>query len=65
MANMGDLKPQTAIREFTIARSAQEVVDELICTLRPDITVILGGPEVSYEADEQEITHLADFVITG
>jgi radical SAM superfamily enzyme YgiQ (UPF0313 family) len=104
LANMGDLKPQTAIREFTIARSAQEVVDELICTLkdegpaseqetacspiigfgvyiwnvrqttavvrllkatRPDITVILGGPEVSYEADEQEITHLADFVITG
>lgn len=33
--------------------------------LRPDITVILGGPEVSYETDEQPIVALADHVITG
>lgn len=33
--------------------------------LRPDITVILGGPEVSYETDRQEIVRLADFVVTG
>ncbi|MBV8779948.1 MAG: DUF4080 domain-containing protein, partial [Phycisphaerae bacterium] len=33
--------------------------------LRPDITIILGGPEVSYETAEQRIAQLADFVITG
>ncbi len=33
--------------------------------LRPDITVILGGPEVSHETDQQEIARLADLVITG
>ncbi len=104
LANMGDLKPRTVIREFSIARNSQEIVDELLFTLkgesavsgrnmsilqiigfgvyiwnvyqtasvvrllkavRPDIKVILGGPEVSYETDEQEITRLADFVITG
>lgn len=104
LANMGDLKPQTAIREFTIARKPREVVDELLATLdgqapvseressrpqvigfgvyiwnvcqtlavirllkaaRPDIAVILGGPEVSYETDDQEIIRLADHVITG
>jgi radical SAM superfamily enzyme YgiQ (UPF0313 family) len=33
--------------------------------VRPDIKVVLGGPEVSYETDEQEIVRLADYVITG
>lgn len=33
--------------------------------LRPDLTIILGGPEVSYETESQEITRLADHVITG
>lgn len=37
----------------------------LLKKLRPDITVILGGPEVSYETDQQAITALADHVITG
>ena len=32
---------------------------------RPDITVVLGGPEVSHETQQQPITSLADFVITG
>ena len=98
LANMGDLKPRTALREFTIARKPQEVVDELLATLgdaalgavqiigfgvyiwnvtqttelvrrlkaaRPSIRVVLGGPEVSHEVEEQEIVALADFVITG
>ncbi len=30
LANMGDLRAQTALREFTIARQAQDVVDELL-----------------------------------
>ncbi len=33
--------------------------------LRPDIKIILGGPEVSHETDHQEICQLADFTITG
>lgn len=41
---------------------------ELVATLkrlRPDVMVILGGPEVSYETEQQEIARLADCVITG
>jgi len=41
---------------------------EVVATLkrvRPDITLILGGPEVSYEAETQPIVQLADYVITG
>jgi len=32
---------------------------------RPDVIVVLGGPEVSFETDQQEIARLADYVITG
>jgi Radical SAM superfamily/Protein of unknown function (DUF4080) len=98
LANMGDLRAQTALREFTIARKPQELVDELLgsfgqpapgsvpiigfgvyiwnvtqtCEVvrllkqqRPDIKIVLGGPEVSHEVNEQEIVRLADHVITG
>lgn len=33
--------------------------------LRPDLKIILGGPEVSYETENQPIVALADHVITG
>jgi radical SAM superfamily enzyme YgiQ (UPF0313 family) len=33
--------------------------------VRPEIIIVLGGPEVSYEVDQQRITELADYVITG
>jgi len=33
--------------------------------IRPEIKIILGGPEVSYETEEQKIIQLADHVITG
>lgn len=33
--------------------------------LRPDLVIILGGPEVSYEAADLEICGLADYVISG
>lgn len=46
------------------AEPATKVVAELK-RLRPDITIVVGGPEVSYETDQQEICRLADFVITG
>ncbi|HYD61443.1 MAG TPA: DUF4080 domain-containing protein [Noviherbaspirillum sp.] len=31
----------------------------------PEIVVVLGGPEVSYETQEQQIAQLADYVVTG
>ena len=41
---------------------------EVVATLkrvRPEVIIVLGGPEVSYETGEQEIVRLADYVITG
>ena len=37
----------------------------LLKRIRPELIIILGGPEVSYETDGQEIVALADQVITG
>lgn len=37
----------------------------LIKQVRPDIVVVVGGPEVSYEQEAQEICRLADYVIAG
>jgi len=107
LVNMGELRPLTVLREFTIATPAQQVVDALLQVLdgaadgtvaehavapgvqivgfgvyiwnvrqtaavlrllkavRPQIKVVLGGPEVSHELDGQEIVELADYVITG
>lgn len=33
--------------------------------VRPDLLIVVGGPEVSYECEEQEICALADYTITG
>ena len=41
-----------------------EVVS-LLKRVAPEICIILGGPEVSYETEGQEIVRLADHVITG
>jgi radical SAM superfamily enzyme YgiQ (UPF0313 family) len=38
---------------------------EILKRIRPDLTVILGGPEVSYETESQRVVQLADYVITG
>jgi len=91
LANMGELRSQTELVEFTINQPTLEIVDAILArqprivglgvyiwiadeTLRvvadlkrvaPDVIVVLGGPEVSYEANQQEICHLADFVISG
>ena len=34
-------------------------------TLAPELIIVLGGPEVSYETAEQRICALADYVVTG
>jgi hypothetical protein len=37
----------------------------LLKSIAPDVIVILGGPEVSYETESQRICALADYVVTG
>lgn len=91
LANMGELQPQTQIREFVIGTKTSEIVEQLLATqpriigfgvyiwnaeettrvvamlkrVAPQVRLILGGPEVSYEAGEQPIVQLADYLITG
>lgn len=43
---------------------ATEVV-ALLKQLRPDVCVVLGGPEVSHELEGQRLVGLADYVIAG
>jgi len=37
----------------------------LLKQIAPEVVVVVGGPEVSYEVGEQRICGLADYVITG
>jgi radical SAM superfamily enzyme YgiQ (UPF0313 family) len=48
---------------WNAAESARLVAD--LKRVRPDVIVILGGPEVSYETEQQGIVRDADYVITG
>lgn len=48
---------------WNVEQSTRLVAD--LKALAPDICIILGGPEVSYETTEQEIYRLADYVVTG
>lgn len=89
------LQASTVLREFTLQRPPQAIVDALLAELqepgtqviglgvyiwnvqqttevvrllkaaRPNLKIVLGGPEVSHETQAQEIVALADFVITG
>ena len=46
------------------AKESLELV-RIIKAVRPDVVVVVGGPEVSYEVEKQEITGLADYVVIG
>lgn len=48
---------------WNISQSLQLV--RILKKIRPELVIILGGPEVSYEYREQEIVKLADYTITG
>lgn len=37
----------------------------MLKAVRPDLIIVLGGPEVSYESGEQAICAAADYTITG
>ncbi len=90
-ANLGELREEAHIEEFTINQRPIDAVEkvlayepsivgvsvyiwnvepslEFIATLkrlRPDITVVVGGPEVSHEIEGQPLVDEADFVIAG
>src|SRR3569832_2462738 len=40
-------------------------VVSLLKRVAPQVAIVLGGPEVSYETEQQPIVQLADYVITG
>jgi len=91
LANLGELRSQAKLIEFTIEQRPIDIVESVLAhdpkivgfgvyiwnvtqttevvallkAIRPDITVVLGGPEVSYEFDAQRIVQLADYLITG
>jgi radical SAM superfamily enzyme YgiQ (UPF0313 family) len=46
------------------AVQAEQLV-AMLKRVRPDVIVIIGGPEVSHEIDQQQICHHADYVVTG
>jgi hypothetical protein len=46
------------------ARESEELV-AILKQLRPDIVVVLGGPEVSHEQEAQRIVAQADYLIPG
>ncbi len=48
---------------WNVAETTQLV--RLLKAVRPDVKLVLGGPEVSFEIEQQEICRLADHVITG
>lgn len=91
LANMGELRDATELREYNISGRPIDIVEnllqakpriigfgvyiwnveqvtqviKLLTTLAPDIHIVLGGPEVSYEYEQQDIVRHADYLITG
>ncbi len=62
------LTPELTIVGFGVyiwnVTQTTEVI-RLLKVIRPDIHVVIGGPEVSYETEDQVITKLADHLVTG
>ena len=38
---------------------------KILKRVAPEIIIVLGGPEISYETEEQEIAKFADYIISG
>ncbi|PTX92339.1 B12-binding domain-containing radical SAM protein [Opitutus sp. ER46] len=91
LANLGELRPQARLEEFTISQRPLEIAERILAheprivglgvyiwnvgpttevvallkRIRPDLIVVLGGPEVSHETGVQDIVRFADYTITG
>lgn len=91
LANIEEFAERTCLREYTLKKDPQEIVDELLAlepclvgfgiyiwntkpTLevirrlkkaKPDLCVVVGGPEVSHEIETQEYFHLVDHIFKG
>lgn len=90
-ANLGELRTQAQIAEFTIDQRPADIAEKLLALkprilglgvyiwnaeqtnrlvailkrIAPDLIIVLGGPEVSYEQAGQPSVELADYVIAG
>ncbi|HOJ32118.1 MAG TPA: DUF4080 domain-containing protein [Candidatus Hydrogenedentes bacterium] len=40
-------------------------VAEVLKALRPDIILVVGGPEISYEYEKERLFHVADYLVQG
>lgn len=91
LANLGGLRGQAELAEFTIEQRPGDIAEqilaraprilglgvyiwnaretaELVAVLKrvaPELVIVLGGPEVSYEPEGQVLVELADHVIAG
>lgn len=91
LANMEELRPQTALREFSLGIRERDVVEAIlsenpkivglsvyiwnvtelttVCRLlkavQPELTVVVGGPEVRYEWETSALVQAADYLIRG
>ena len=47
--------------------NAQQVLElvQVLKSIRPEVLVVLGGPEISFETETQELYRLCDFVFKG
>ena len=60
------LAPQVLVMSVYIWNTVQtEAVLAIVRQLRPDLPIVVGGPEVSYEIEGQTIFNLADYVVAG
>lgn len=90
-ANMGEIKHQTQLIEFTLHNRTEDIVEQLLHAnphiigfgvyiwnsietldvirmlklVKPEIKIVLGGPEISFETSQQELYKVCDHVITG
>ena len=60
------LKPQVLAMSVYIWNTVQtQAVLAIVRELKPDLPIIVGGPEVSYEIESQVIFSLVDYVVAG
>lgn len=91
LANMAELRQETAMVEFTLGVRERDVAEQILAenptvvglsvyiwnvaamtvladllrTLRPDLKIVIGGPEVSHEWEGTALYKSADYLIKG